>query len=108
MCLICWENLQIAYSFKKNYTETEKQIKLYSQQYKLRNRIIDKDILSKIKQYLIDNEGGLIDESEEEPSNDNFDMERIKFEHSYIKPKNSYIKPKQTKPTITPKQQKRK
>lgn len=86
MCLKCWECLQIAYTFKKTYEETEQQIKLYNQKFKSRNHNIVEKMLPLIKQYFRDNENVSSGDSDEESTDsNNYVADRIRCEHSYIK-----------------------
>lgn len=87
MCLKCWEHLQVAYTLKKNYIEIDKHIRSYSQKYPMRNRNINKDILIKIKQFLIKEKNQSPDVSGKIYIGQyNVDIARINFEHNYINP----------------------
>lgn len=89
MCLKCWEHLQIAYSFKKNVLEIEYQINLLSRKGRLRNPVVENNMLPAIEQFAKETGLKSTSESEEESEKEkiNSETERIKFEHSYIKPR---------------------
>lgn len=83
MCLTCWQHLLVIYTFKKYIAETERRIKIFSEK---NNLHIDKNMLSMIKEFVIDEEDYTSEESEKElEENESFVMDRIQFEHSYIK-----------------------
>ncbi|XP_056632485.1 uncharacterized protein LOC130442417 isoform X1 [Diorhabda sublineata] len=51
MCLQCWESIQVCYSFKKNYLETNNKIQAYLIQFNISNNTINEEILKSMSQY---------------------------------------------------------
>ncbi|KAJ8929160.1 hypothetical protein NQ314_018184 [Rhamnusium bicolor] len=54
MCLKCWKHLQITYTFKKDYLEVERKIRIYCQDFRLRHRNLTLEALEKVRNYFSD------------------------------------------------------
>ncbi|XP_023017229.2 uncharacterized protein [Leptinotarsa decemlineata] len=51
MCFDCWQLLQASYSFKKDYLETDRKIRLYCKVFRIRRRTLDNSSLHKVGSY---------------------------------------------------------
>lgn len=52
MCLQCWESIQVCYSFKKNYIETNNKIKAYLTRFNISNKNVNEEVLKKMSHYI--------------------------------------------------------
>ncbi|KAG5889358.1 hypothetical protein JTB14_009151 [Gonioctena quinquepunctata] len=51
MCIDCWQLLQASYSFKKDYLEAERKIRLYCSVFRIKPRKLHSELLHKINLY---------------------------------------------------------